>query len=93
MTFEILTVNGIQISLLVIGIVQALKKLGATGKTLTLAAMLLGTTLAVGFQVSLLYYNFKVAYDIIVYGLGGGVAATGYYDLVNERIPKVPPEP
>lgn len=87
--FSNLTVNGLSFMVLVVGIVQAAKKLGVSGRALTILAMALGTALAIGSQVSALYPGFKTWFDIIMFGLGGGVAATGYYDLVNERLPKL----
>lgn len=86
--FNELAINGLSFMVLVVGIVQAAKKLGLEGRGLTILAMALGITLAIGFQVSQIYPTFKVWFDIVVFGLGGGVAATGYYDLVNERFPK-----
>lgn len=86
--FSELAINGLSFMVLVVGIVQAAKKLGLEGRGLTILAMALGITLAIGYQVSQIYPTFKVWFDIVVFGLGGGVAATGYYDLVNERFPK-----
>ncbi len=87
--FQNLTVNGISFMLLVVGLVQAVKKLGVSGPVLALIAMILGAALAIGSKVAAFDPQFKIWFEIITYGLGGGLAATGYYDLLNERLPKI----
>lgn len=88
--FQNVAVNGVSLMILVGGVTEALKALGVKGRALTLAALILGALLAVGYQVSLLDAQFKVAYEVVVYGLGSALAATGYYDFVNARLPKRP---
>jgi len=89
--FQDLTINGLSFLVLVVGIVQASRKLGVSGRWLTALALVLGVALATGYQVAQVAPAFKLWFDIFVYGLGGGVAAAGYYDLYNERFPKVRP--
>lgn len=90
--FQNVTVNGIGLMILVGGMTEALKALGVKGRALTLAALILGALLAIGYQVSLLDAQFRIAYEVVVYGLGSALAATGYYDLLNARLPKRTPE-
>jgi hypothetical protein len=87
--FGELSVNGLSFMVLVVGIVRSAKTLGLAGRGLTVLAMMLGTGLAIGYQVGMLYPQFKVWFDIVVFGLGGGVAGTGYYDMFKERWPNI----
>jgi len=78
------SIAGVSMVLLVVGIVEAAKRLGIEGKASFVLA------LAVGFVFGLLYYVFDagmipepvgVWIQAIVFGLSFGLAATGLYDL------------
>ena len=90
--FGELAINGVSFALLCFGWVEAVKKLGVKGKWLTVFALLFGAGVAIGYQLSLMYPAFGVWFNIAVYGLGGGLAAAGYYDFLKAKFPK-PTEP
>lgn len=80
------TIAGISLLLLIPGIVEAAKEFGIGGKaslalSLGLGVLFFGLAQAIG--GGLIPAPYLPWIDVVVYGLGGGLAVSGYYDLVR----------
>ena len=83
-------VNGIPLIAIIMGLVEFLKRLGITGKWSIVTSMLVGLFLGIGYQLSAKPpASFADWFGAIVFGLGLGLAASGLYDFVALRAPKV----
>ncbi len=82
-------IGGINIILLVFGLVEFVKKLGIKGVWLTLASLILG--MLAGFAFRLVTVGLPVTYQdwiiTVVFGLAMGLTASGVYDFLNKRLP------
>jgi hypothetical protein len=77
-------IGGVAIPAFVLGWVAAAKELGLKGKALTVLAILLSTLLAALWQAlatGLVPAAAVPWITVVIVGLGGGVALTGWYDL------------
>ncbi len=85
-------VNGVPIVLIVLGLVELTKRLGATGKALIGISMAIGLVFGSGYMISqgaLSSDNpFGAWFGVIVYGLGMGLIASGIYDLAKNMLTK-----
>ncbi len=79
-----------ELTLLIMGIVEFIKKLDVQGRALILVAFACGLTLTVAHQLGELYPQAQMWIDLAFRGLAGGLAACGLYDLINKRFPKMP---
>jgi len=82
-------IGGLSVLVLVLGIVEACKRFGVTGKASEALAIGLGAFfvgLAKALAAGLLPAWAVVWAEIVVVGLGGGLAATGVYDLVRRAV-------
>lgn len=84
MTLETVVMGPVGIILLVIGMVEAAKRLGVEGKWSFVLALSLGFVFAAYLEAlaaGIIPPEVVVAVRILVVGIGGGLAATGLYDL------------
>jgi hypothetical protein len=88
-----LVINGISLLAIIFGLVESAKRLGVKGNQLTWLSMGVGVVLCICYQVAQMYQVFNVWFAVIVFGLAGGLAATGIYDFANVRWPKVATPP
>lgn len=76
-------IDGISIILLIVGLVELVKKFGVEGNKLTAISVVVGIVVGVGFKL----YNMIPAaapwIEVAVVGLAFGLAATGLYDLAK----------
>ena len=88
--FNQVSILGLPLIFVVIGLVEYIKKLGVDGKSLLAASMVIGLVLGIGYQISVndLPVNFGGWFSITVYGLGLGIVASGIYDAVKNIISK-----
>ncbi len=88
--FNQVSILGLPLIFVVIGLVEYIKKLGVDGKSLLAASMAIGLVLGIGYQISVngLPVNFGGWFSITVYGLGLGIVASGIYDAVKNIISK-----
>jgi hypothetical protein len=89
MDFTTLEIGGIPILLLIPGLVEAAKHFGINGKRSTALALLLGfwlVGLAQAINLALVPEAALPWLSVVVVGIGGGLAVTGYYDLANRFI-------
>ena len=91
--FSTLLVGGIPLMVVIFGLVEFAKTLGLTGKSLTITSMLLGIVFGVAYEVATSGQpaNFAGWFAVVVYGLALGLVTSGFYDFVNNRMPKVGP--
>ncbi len=64
------------VAVAILGLVNVVKTLGLTGKVLTLVSMLIGVALSVLAQVLA-----PGVMQVVLIGLLGGLAASGFYDF------------
>ena len=87
--FGSLSIGGVTLLALVIGIVEASKRFGAKGKACEALALGLGFVF-VGLASAIEREMVPVAavpwIEVVALGLGGGLAATGLYDLGKKLI-------
>ena len=77
-------VGGIPLIVVVIGLVEMLKKLGVHDNWLILASMLVGIVLGIGYKLSLApIAGFSGWFGAVIYGLGLGLVASGLYAAVK----------
>lgn len=69
----------------VMGVVEALKRAGVTGRASFITAVALGFALFAAEQAAALWPAFEAVYRVLRSGLYG-VAATGWYDLVSAQV-------
>jgi len=84
--------GGIPIAAVVLGLVEFSKKIGVSGKALTLLSMLLGVAFGVSYEVAQngVAAGFAGWFAYVVFGLAMGLVASGIYNLIDIRAPKFP---
>lgn len=88
--FSQVSILGVPLLFVVIGLVEYVKRLGVEGKPLLGVSMAIGLILGTGYQVAALGLPLDYAtwFYVIVYGLGLGVVASGVYDAAKALIEK-----
>ncbi len=81
--------NSINFLVIVFGLVEFAKKFGLNGRILTALSMIIGIVLGILYQLSLRSESLAEWFQIIMFGLAVGLAASGIYDFINGRIPKM----
>lgn len=71
--------------LMIVSLVEFLKRMGLQGNWSMIASLLLGVGLGVLFQLAEIYPAMAMPYRIAIYGLVMGLSACGLYD-VGKRI-------
>ena len=84
-----LIVQGINLMVIVFGLVEFAKKLGVKGKSLTVLSMVLGVLAGITYQLVQMYPDTAPWVQVILFGLIIGLTASGIYDFANARWPKV----
>ncbi len=85
------SVQGIPLLLVVLGLVEFVKQLGVSGKWLLGSSMAIGAVLGVGYQVSVataMPVNFGGWFAVLLYGLGLGLFASKVYDAIQSAAAK-----
>lgn len=83
-------VGGISLLVVVFGLVNFFKEaFSLTGKPVIVLSAITGAVLFALFEIqALLPPVYAQVYEIIIKSLVGGLAASGYYQYLNERLPK-----
>jgi len=84
-----LAIGGVQLVILVIGIVEALKEFGVQGKTSRVAALVVAFVLAgtgIAISEALIVGQAAVWVELLVKSLAFALAAMGYFDFTTKRI-------
>ncbi len=86
-----LLVNGIPLVTVIMGLVEFSKKLGLHGKALTALSMILGVVIGIAYHIaqSGTPQDFTAWFNTAIFGLVLGLTASGVYDLIDARFPKV----
>jgi len=75
-------VAGLPLVLVVLGLVEWVKRLGLAGKAVVIVSMAIGLALGLAYQVSIaLPIDFAGWFGAAVYGIGLGLVASGIYDV------------
>lgn len=76
-------IDGISVVLLIVGLVELVKKFGVEGNKLTAISVLIGVLVGVGFKLYMMIPSAAPWIEVAVTGLAFGLAATGLYDLAK----------
>ncbi len=80
-------VNPVTLALIILGVVEMIKKFGVTGNKLMLISMAVGITFGVVYKLYELYTPSKIYIDVIFFGIAAGLGASGIYSFVTDRFP------
>jgi hypothetical protein len=87
MNLENFAVNAGTLVILIFGLVEFAKQMGAQGSGLRVLSMVIGLVLAMIFKLREIYPTFVVWIDLFLFSIAGGLAACGLYGFLNERFP------
>jgi hypothetical protein len=87
MNLDNFAVNAGTLIILIFGLVEFAKQLGAQGNGLRVLSMIIGLALAMIFKLRVIYPAFVVWIDLFLFSIAGGLAACGLYGFLNERFP------
>lgn len=91
--FSQIAIGGVGMIVLIVGWVEAAKKLGLSGNWPLILSLILGTLLGglwKAMQMQLIPAAAIPWIEVGVFGLGGGLAASGLYDLSKRLLLKQP---
>ena len=80
-------VNPLTLVLIILGVVEMVKKLGVSGNKLMFISMVVGFGLALLYKLRELYEPSSVYVDVIFFGIAAGLGASGIYSFINARFP------
>ena len=83
--------SGVSLAMIIMGLVEFSKKLGAGGKLLTALSMVIGVLLGVGGFIAQngVPVDYAGWFAAAMVGLVYGLSAAGLYDLFDARFPKL----
>jgi hypothetical protein len=87
MNLDNFAVNAGTLIILIFGLVEFAKQLGARGNILRLVSMATGLALALVFRLREIFPEWAVWIDLSLFSIGGGLTACGLYGFLNERMP------
>lgn len=76
-----IVVGGIPLIVLILGLVEFVKKFKVSGNALIVISMVVGTAIGVLYKASLEYTLISKYFEWAVFGLACGLAASGLYDF------------
>lgn len=85
--FNLFELGGVSVIILVIGIVEAAKRFGLSGRGCQILAMVLGGALvglSQAIETAMIPVDFVPWINIVVMGVGGGLAASGIFDVAKK---------
>jgi ABC-type uncharacterized transport system permease subunit len=80
-------VNPLTLALIILGVVEFIKKFGITGNKLLVISMLVGIAFGIIYKLYVLYLPSQVYIDVIFFGIAAGLGASGIYTFLNDRFP------
>jgi hypothetical protein len=80
-------VNPVTLALIVLGVVEFIKKFNVTGNKLMLVSMGVGISFALLYKARELYPPALPYIDVAFFGVAVGLGASGIYSFVNDRFP------
>lgn len=78
-----IVVGGIPLIVLILGLVEFVKKFKVSGNALIVISMVVGTFMGVLYKASLEYTLINRYFEWAVFGLACGLAASGLYDFAQ----------
>src|SRR5512137_1554925 len=84
------TLNPVTLALLILGIVEFIKKFGVTGNKLMLISSGVGIFFAIVYKFHELYPPIEQYIELAFFGIAAGLCASGIYSFVNARFPAQP---
>jgi uncharacterized membrane protein HdeD (DUF308 family) len=87
MDLSMFTLNPLTLALLILGIVEFIKKFGLTGNKLMLVSMGVGVLFGIVYKFHEVYPPLEQYIEIVFFGLAAGLCASGIYSFVNNRFP------
>ena len=87
--------SGVSLAMIIIGLVEFSKKMGATGRLLTALSMVIGVLFGIGGYIakSGVPADYAGWFTSAMVGLVYGLSAAGLYDLFDARFPKIKRDP
>jgi hypothetical protein len=91
MNLDTLLVGSIPLIIVIFGLVEFIKSLGLKGNALTIASLLIGVALGLGYHIaqSGVPAAFSGWFTAVIFGLAIGLVASGFYKFADARFPKV----
>ncbi len=80
-------VNPVTLALIILGVVEFIKKFGVQGNKLMLVSMAVGMFFAVVYKARDFYLPAQPYIDIAFFGIACGLGASGIYTFINDRFP------
>ena len=80
-------VSPVTLALIILGVVEFIKKFGVAGNKLMLISMVVGIIFGLVYKVREVYVPAQTYIDIIFFGIAAGLGASGIYTFVNDRFP------
>jgi ABC-type uncharacterized transport system permease subunit len=80
-------INPLTLALIILGVVEFIKKFGVTGNKLLIISMVVGIAFGVIYKLYIIYLPSQVYIDVIFFGIAVGLGASGIYTFVNDRFP------
>ena len=87
MDLSVFTLNPVTLAVLILGVVEFLKRLGLAGNKLMLVSMGVGILFATVYKTSELYPVAGPYLEIIFFGIAAGLCASGIYSFITNRFP------
>ncbi len=81
------TLNPLTLALLILGIVEFIKKFGLSGNKLLLVSMAVGVLFGIVYKFHEVYPPLEQYIEIVFFGIAAGLCASGIYSFVNNRFP------
>lgn len=82
--FSNLTVAGIPLVAVTLGLVQYIKSFGLTGNIVKIVSLAIGLLLGIGYQFTVAApVDFASWFSVIVFGIALGLVASGIYDAAK----------
>ena len=80
-------VSPVTLALIILGVVEFIKKFGVSGNKLMLISMVVGIIFGLVYKIREVYVPAETYIDIIFFGIAAGLGASGIYTFVNDRFP------
>ncbi len=80
-------VNPVTLALIILGVVEFIKKFGVSGNKLMLISMAVGISFALIYKARDLYLPAQPYIDVAFFGIACGLGASGIYSFVTDRFP------
>jgi hypothetical protein len=80
-------VNPVTLALIILGVVEFIKKFGVTGNKLMLVSMGVGIFFAIVYKTRDFYLPAQPYIDVAFFGIACGLGASGIYTFINDRFP------